>query len=91
VSKAAKEVGFYFAIYPAQQTSAADSSIELLLNGKLVARVPMPVGKADAAGRVQQLGRLPIDQLAPGTYELRAVVKQSSEQMFRSTMLRIIE
>ena len=51
----------------------------------------MPVPAADAAGRIQQVGRLPLDQLAPGTYELRAVVKQGSEQVFRSTMLRIVE
>ena len=32
-------------------------------------------------GRIQQLGRLPLDQLAPGTYELRAVVKQGDQQV----------
>ena len=42
-------------------------------------------------GRIQQVGRLPLAQLAPGTYELWAVVKQGSEQAFRSTMLRIAQ
>ena len=48
----------------------------------------MLVAAADAAGRIQQVGRLPIDQLAPGTYELRAIVRQGTEQVFRSTMVR---
>ena len=54
-------------------------------------RLPMPVPPADASGRVQQLGRLPIDQLAPGTYELRAIVKQGDQQVTRSSLLRIID
>ena len=40
----------------------------------------MPVPPADANGRIQQLGRLPIDQLAPGTYELRAIAKQETNR-----------
>jgi len=51
----------------------------------------MPLAAADASGRIQQVGRLPLAQLAPGTYELWAVVKQGSEQAFRSTMLRIAQ
>ena len=46
---------------------------------------------ADATGRVQQVGRLPIDGAAAGTYELRAIVKQGPEQIVRSTMLRVVE
>jgi hypothetical protein len=51
----------------------------------------MALGREDAAGRVQQLGRLPIDQLPAGTYELRAVVKQGETQVSGSTILRIID
>jgi VWFA-related protein len=91
VSKAAKEATFYFAIYPGKEARGPDVLIELLQNGKPVAQLPMPVPPADANGRIQQLGRLPIDQLAPGTYELRAVVKQGDQQIARSTMLRIVE
>ena len=43
----------------------------------------MPLAAADASGRIQQVGRLPIDQLAPGTYELRAIVRQGTEQVSR--------
>jgi VWFA-related protein len=91
IRKSSKEVAFYFAIYPAPGNSTPDTAIELLQNGKMAARLPMPVPQADASGRIQQLGRLPIDQLTPGTYELRAIVKQAGEQISRTTMLRIID
>ena len=91
VSKAAKEVGFYFAAYPIAGGPAPESVIELLQDGKTVAQLPMALGAADASGRIQQVGRLPLDQLPVGTYDLRAVVKQGTEQVFRSTMLRIVE
>jgi VWFA-related protein len=89
VSKMSKELGFYFAIYPAPKEGKTESTIELLQNGKLVAQVPMPVPDADGAGRVQQVGRLPLEQLVPGTYELRAVVRQGSTQVSRSTLITI--
>jgi VWFA-related protein len=90
VSKSSKEVGFYFAIYPASG-GAPESSIELLRNGTFVARLPLPLASVDASGRIQQVGRLPLDQLSPETYELRAVVKQGTQQIVRSTMLRITD
>jgi VWFA-related protein len=91
VSKAAKEVGFYFAAYPAQGGPAPESVIELLQNGKAVAQIPMALPAADATGRIQQVGRLPIAELAAGTYELRAIVKQGADQIVRSSILRIVE
>jgi VWFA-related protein len=91
VSKAAKEVTFYFSIYPGPGERGPDVRIELLQNGKAVAQLPMPVPPPDANGRIQQLGRLPIDQLPAGTYDLRAVVTQGEQQVARSTMLRITE
>jgi hypothetical protein len=84
-------MGFYFTIYPAPGGQGPSANIELLQNGKLVAQVPMPVTSADASGRIQQLGRLPLEKIAPGTYELRAVVKQGTQQVVRSTMLSIAE
>jgi VWFA-related protein len=91
ISKASKEVTFYFAMYPGKGGSGPDVVIELVQNGKPVVQLPMPVPPADANGRIQQLGGLPIDQLAPGTYELRAIAKQGDQQVARSTLLRIVD
>jgi VWFA-related protein len=91
VSKASKEMGFYFAVYPASGGEALSSAIELMLDGKTVAQIPMPLADADANGRIQQVGRLPLAQLAPGIYELRAIVSQGSTTVARTTMVRIID
>jgi VWFA-related protein len=90
ISKSAKEIGFYFVVYPGQGATPA-AVIELLQNSKPVAQVPMPLSGADASGRIQQVGRLPLDAIAPDTYELRVIVKQGGDQVFRSTLLRIVE
>jgi hypothetical protein len=91
VKKSAKEVGFFFTVYPAKAGAAPQAVLDLLDNGKPLAQLPLPLAAADSSGRIQQAGRLPIEQLAPGTYELRVVVKQGSTQLSRSTMLRIVE
>jgi hypothetical protein len=91
ISKSTREVGFYFAAYPSKGGAALQSVLELLQDGKALAQVPITLGPMDASGRIQQVGRLPIDQLQSGTYELRAVVKQGDTQVFRSTMLRIVD
>jgi VWFA-related protein len=91
VSKTAKEVGFYFVIYPATGGAAPSASMELMQDGKLAAQIPMPLAAADDNARIQQVGRLPLDTLAPGIYELRAVVKQGTETAVRTTILRIVD
>lgn len=91
VSKAAKEVGFYFAVYPARSGPAPEAALQLLEDGKVAAELPIQLNAGDNPGRIQQAGRLPLDRLAPGTYELRVVVKQGSQQLFRSATLRVVE
>lgn len=91
VSKSAKEIGFYFVVYPAKSGPAPEAALQLQVDGKAVAELPMPLSAADSSGRIQQVGRLPIDQIAPGTYELRVVVKQGQQQLFRTVMLHIAE
>jgi hypothetical protein len=49
----------------------------------------MTLPAPDATGRAAQVGRLPLDQLTAGTYELRAIVKQGDQQVSRSAMLRV--
>jgi VWFA-related protein len=91
VSKSARELGFYFAIYPARQGPGPSVTIQLVQNGTVAVQLPMPVPDADRSGRIQQLGRLPLADLAAGSYELRAIVKQGTEQVTRSAQLRIVE
>jgi VWFA-related protein len=89
VSKAAKELGFYFAVYPVAGGPPPESTLQLLLNDSPVAQLPLPLAAVDAAGRIQQVGRLPLDQVPAGTYELRVIVKQGQTQITRSALVRI--
>jgi hypothetical protein len=91
ISRKAKEVGFFFTIYPARGGAAPEAALDLVNNGKVLAQLPLPLAAPDAAGRIQQTGRLPIDQLPPGTYELRVVIRQGTSQIARTTTLRIVE
>jgi hypothetical protein len=91
VSKAAKELGFYFSVYPVQGGPVPQSAIELLLNDTLVAQVSLPLPPPDGSGRIQEVGRLPLDKIAPGLYEVRVIVQQGPTQLSRSTMLHVID
>jgi hypothetical protein len=92
IGKSAKEVAAYFTIYPSPGTRGLDLvMIQLLQNGKVAMQVPMPAPPPDASGRIQQVARVPLDQLAPGTYDLRAVVRQGDQQVSASTFLRVVE
>jgi VWFA-related protein len=90
VSKGAKEVGFFFTVYPGRG-AAPEATLDLLSNGKPIGQLPLTLGAPDAAGRIQQTGRLPIDQLAPGTYELQIVVKQGTTQVVRNATFRLTD
>jgi VWFA-related protein len=90
ISKQA-EVGFFFTAYPAPGAAAPEAVLDLLNNGKVLAQLPLPLAAADASGRIHQTGRLPIDQLPPGTYELQVLVKQGTTQIVRTATFRIVE
>ena len=85
--KGTKEAGFYFTIYPVPG-STPDVTIQLVQNGKMISETGMAVA-ATAAGKIQQLGRLPLENVAPGSYELRALVKQGSGQVLRTTSITV--
>ena len=74
-----KELAFFFTAYPGGGTATQlAGTLELLQDAKILARAPMTLPAADTEGRVQQVSRLPIDQLAPGRYQLRVLVQQGS-------------
>lgn len=91
VSKSAKELGFFFTVYPSTTTSAPEAVLDVLENGRRLAQLPIPLDPADRSGRIQQVGRLPLDAFAPGTYELRAIVKQGADQVYSSVVIRVSE
>jgi len=91
VRRASGELGFYFTIYPRADGTPEPPTIELVHQGQVLTRTPMEIGKPDAAGRIQQYGKVPVAGLAAGTYELRATVAQGAERLVRSSLIRIVE
>ena len=91
VSKKAKEIGFFFTVYPTRGADAPQAVLDLLSGGKPIAQLPLPLAAVDAQGRIQQTGRLPIDQLVPGTYELQVAVRQGAAQLIRTVTFRIVD
>jgi VWFA-related protein len=91
VSKAAKELAFYVAVYPARGGPPPVSALELLQDGAVVARLAVDLAAPDASGRIQQVGRLPLERIPPALYELRLVVTQGAAQIARTTLVRITD
>jgi len=91
ISKASTEVGFFFTVYSGAAQAKPESVLELNQNGKPLAQVPLQLGAADASGQIRQVGRLPLTDIPAGTYELRVIVKQGAEQVFRSAKLHVVE
>jgi VWFA-related protein len=85
------EIGFYFTAYVPNGSDAPNAVLELLQNAKVVAQVPVQLPAADAQGRIQQVSRIPIDQLTAGTYELRIVVRANGTPVSRTAQFRIRE
>jgi VWFA-related protein len=86
-----KELAFFFTAYPAMASQApVSATIEMLQNAQVIARAPLSLSAADPGGRVQQVSRVPIDALAPGSYQLRVIVQQGETSISRAAEFRIV-
>jgi len=86
-----KELGFYFAAYVTPSGGDAKADLELLQNAKPLARVALELAAPDAEHRIQQVSRIPIEQLTAGTYELRVVVHQGDALVSQSVPFRVAD
>ncbi|HKQ72152.1 MAG TPA: VWA domain-containing protein [Blastocatellia bacterium] len=85
VRKSAKQMGFYFNVYPMKGvTEAPKLMLEVLQNNKSVAKVPLKLGPPDAKGRIQYASALPLDSLNPGNYELKISVSDVKSTVSRT-------
>jgi VWFA-related protein len=85
---ATSELPFFFTLYGA----AAGTSVQaqLLRNGQALAEAPVQVA-SDAGTRAQHLGRLPIDALTPGTYELRIRAKSGAHEVSQAAFFTLMQ
>ncbi|HEX7085100.1 MAG TPA: VWA domain-containing protein [Vicinamibacterales bacterium] len=83
------ELAFFFTVYPPKGDGAPPAVLELMKDGRLLARSPLELPAPDANGRIQHVSRLPLDPLEPGTYDLRVVVGDGKSRQLRSVLVRI--
>ena len=84
-----KELPFYFTAYLPPSGGGASATLELLHNAKALAKVPLELDKPDAERRIQQISRIPVESLEPGTYELRVTVRQGSTAVSHTAPFRV--
>ncbi len=88
--KSAKQVGFYFVVYPAKGSKPISEFTLQVTQGKtMVADFPLKLGAPDAQGRIAYASALPIDGLNPGTYVLKITVKDGQNSVSRSQTFTI--
>jgi VWFA-related protein len=86
-----KELGFYFTAYLPASGGDATANLELLQNAAPLTRVDLQLAAPDAERRIQQVSRIPIDQLAPGTYELRVIVRHAGLAVTQAVPFRVAQ
>jgi VWFA-related protein len=82
VMKTTKDLPFFFTIYRGA-SGPLTATAQLLRNGGIVAEAPVQIAESTEL-RIQQLGRLPVSGLAPGTYELRIIVVSGPQRAAES-------
>jgi hypothetical protein len=83
----ASELPFYFALY-GNVAHIDGAKVELLKDGRVIADGPLALPPATGS-RVQQVGRLPIGALPPGTYELRVRVAANRTEVTRTAFFTL--
>lgn len=81
-------LGFFVSIIAPVTPTA---TVELLMQGRSVGRVPLTLSPPDAHKRIQQLSQIPLAALAPGQYVLRLTVSSADASEIREARFTIAE
>jgi hypothetical protein len=83
------ELMFYFSFYKGT-AETPEATLEILHSGQALASAPvdMPASTSDQ-GRVQHVGKLPIDKFPVGTYELRLRLRSGTTEEVRNAFFTI--
>ncbi|MBS1809464.1 MAG: VWA domain-containing protein [Acidobacteria bacterium] len=91
ISKAAKQLGFFFTVYPAKGSTFAPAlTVELSQGGKVIASVPLKLPAPNESGKLPYVGNLPLESLAPGDYDMRVAVRTDKGSASRTTKFTIV-
>jgi VWFA-related protein len=84
------ELMFYFAFYSSSGRDPA-VTLDILHSGQTLASVPVALSLPIPLGRVQHLGKLPIDGFPSGTYELRLRLRSGATEEVRNAFFTIAQ
>ena len=84
------ELMFYFTFYKESSEDPA-IALEILHSGQTLASVPVELSPPIPQGRVQHVGKLPIDKFPPGTYELRLRLRSGAAEEVRNAFFTIAQ
>lgn len=84
------ELMFYFSFYR-RLGETPEATLEILHSGESLASVPVDMPELGAEGRVQHVGKLPIDKFPVGTYELRLRLRSGTTEDTRNTFFTIAQ
>jgi VWFA-related protein len=84
------ELMFYFSFYR-QNGVVPDATLEILNSGQTLASVPIELPQPASQGRVQHVGKLPIDKFPAGTYELRLRLRSGTTEETRNAFFTIAQ
>jgi hypothetical protein len=71
--------------------SPPTATIEVLRAGNMWSQLPVALPGADASGRIQYLGQVPVNALPPGRYALRLTVTQGERREVREAVFEVID
>lgn len=84
------ELMFYLSFYR-ESGVVPEATLEILASGQALASVPIDMPDAAAQGRVQHVGKLPIDKFPVGTYELRLRLRTGPTEELRNAFFTIAQ
>ena len=90
IQRSLKQVPFYFTVY-LPTAKKPKLVIELLSQGRALAKLPGELPDADAFGRSQFVAGLPLEKIPAGTYELKITVSSEAETLSRSRSFTLVD
>jgi len=84
---ATSDLPFFFTVYRGSKAGLT-ATAELMKNGQVLASVPVDLADGGSSP-LQEIGKMPLGALAPGTYELRIRVAAPGEEVVRSAFFTL--
>ena len=86
-----KEINFAISLLLDPAAPLPGATLTLLAGDATVSSVPLPLMPPDAEGRLLAVGRVPIDAIPPGRYDLQVTIGTGEHAQSRKAALTVLE